>query len=176
MFGILILVLNLLYFVPNMLQHDGMMLENIGTYQGTEYAFGNGRSYGLYSKTDGEYQKISKYAPISNEYIFFANDKIYYTARTLEIVQVDLNSYEEVVYDAGNKNLLLGLNDEIFVVADAANKSITRVVLIDGFNVLREIDAKVKNVNVNDGVVEFIDDDTLKQYKYIISTDVLEEE
>lgn len=161
----------------NLIEHDGLVLENIQKYNGVKYAFSNSFNYGLYCslKTGGDYIKISEFAPLSARSVFIDDKYLYFATRERNLVAISLDNYENYIIDTGDLYVdLLGNNDEYLVGHDY--RYTNNIVIISKAN-LEIVDILEKNatfVEITDETFIFFENDEHKEYTYSFVNKVIE--
>lgn len=174
---LVILILFAIAVFGNYFEHDGLLLENIEKVNGVKYAFSRGNNYGLYYSDNigGEYTKISEFAPLSKESVFFDDDFIYFASRERKVIAISLSDYKNFIFDIDDRIVnLFGLNKEYLIAKDYNE---TNDLIIIDIKTQKIVDVIMKNGSKIDVTAEFLTfwvSDELTWYRYYFENGTLE--
>ncbi len=174
---ITVVILNIVIVLPRLIKYNGMLLENIGEYNGYHYAHGAGTSYGLFRKSDdsNEYVNISKYAPLDAKFVFFQGAEAVYSTRGYSLVRINLTTLEEKILKVDTMSfLIVALNRNYIVAEDVDNGSAVTILDIETFDIVEVIEINPKNIKIDELSIEFTDSNSDDEYRYYFERRYLE--
>lgn len=174
-----VVVMALFVIFSNFVEHNGLILENISQVNGIKYGYNTGNDYGLYcsKEIDGEYIKISDYAPLGKDSVFIDDDYLYFTSKAGKLIAVSLIDYKNTIIDTNNIFVkLLGMNSGYLIGKIYNDKKDTAIIEKKNWELY---DVILKNGNefvVNEEYMTFKVRDELASYNYYFDNKKLEKQ
>jgi hypothetical protein len=166
----LILIIDIIVFVPKLIKYNGKIMESCGEYNGYNYAYS--AIYGLWRKGDADkkYQKISDISPSDSSNVFYHQGEIFYSSRGDNVVRINLSTMEQTYYeDIENSVSLYGVTDKYLITTE--NKTgFIKIFSYEPYKLVENIKMIPRDLIINNSYIVFEDYDSGSDFKFEFDT------